>query len=549
MAETTEKLAVWLSVFLILSFGLFVVVRSRKDHLRSENLEDFLTARASMGYVTLGWSFFASGIGSWVITGPAQFGFYSGIVSVVAYAFATSIPNFFIAFFGGSMSQIYPNLLSLSDFVYWRFGRATQILTLLINLVNMSAGVIVEYSTLMSLYSDFVGLGNNGAYIVILTAVVTLLYTAYGGLKASIVTDKVQGVVALYLVQVIAIYLSADFNKEDIIENIQERGFNASFEFDDNVKGTTPSGWGTMFTLPLSLVTSKVFSEQLWQRSWAAVDSSVLNKAAILGSVLTFIVIGFFGAMGILAGWAGMVEDPFSLNQNLFAFQVFQSEVGKTAVSSGIGVLIILLGTVMAESAIDSMQNGIGASFNGTLLRYFREHTAKEDLPAVEKKIFSYGRVLLILINCIYVVIGIQKPNVQSVFLVGNMISVCAFLPIALGLLPDKFYTPYLSDFLPVSVFLLSMVTTGIYSAVVFKDFGEGFEFAFWGNTLFEYPNFLCALLASIIWTVVLIWFSIIFLEKKEFQEIEVKNEEDIEKNKVEVEVEISSLKEENVVN
>eukprot|EP00924_Labyrinthula_sp_SR-Ha-C_P007726 snap_masked-scaffold_28-processed-gene-1.16-mRNA-1 protein AED:0.06 eAED:1.00 QI:0/0/0/1/1/1/2/0/539 len=529
--SSTSKTATALAVILILSFGAYVLLQSRSEKLKVKDLEEFLTARKSA--ITLGWSFFASAIGSWVITGPAQFGYYAGIVPVVSYAFAAAVPILFIAFFGGSMSKIYPSLLSLSDFVYWRFGRVTQVLTILITLLNMSAAIIAEYSTLMSLYSDFVGLGDNGAYVVVLTAIVTLLYTTYGGLKASIITDKVQGIVALYLVQVVVIYLAADFNKEDITENIEQRGFNASFVMNKFVKGTTEAGWGTVFTLPLSLLTATIFSEALWQRSWAAADEKVLKKAALFGSVLIFFVVGFFGALGVLVVWANLVEDPFVINQNLFAFQVFISEAGKPAVNSAIGVLILLLGTVMAESAIDSLQNGVGASFNGALLRYVRQQTVEEDLPAVEKKLFKVSRVLLIAVNVIYIIIGLQQYSVLSLFLVGNMVCICAFFPITLGFFPDMFYTPYLRDFIPISSFICSLVSTGIYSAIKLGGFSEGFEYAFWENINYEYPYFVAALVASFFWTAIFLFVSKTGFGEKQNVEL-VEGQEAVEVKEIE---------------
>ena len=494
--STAAKVATGLSVVLVLAFGGYAVWYSRQTSvaLESKSLENFLTARRSIGWVNIGWSFYASAVGSWVITAPAEFGYYGGLLGVFAYSFAAGIPILMIAYFGNVIHETYPELLSLSDFILWRFGRMTQILVVLISVFNMSIAATAEYTTLSSLYGDFVGLDDYTVFIVTLIAVVTLSYTAYGGLKASIITDRAQAAVSLFLVLVVASFLAADFNEEDVTKTIEDQGFNASFEFTDTLKGLNPSGYSSWFTLPLSLSTATIFSEALWQRSWAALDSSVLYKGAWMGSILIFIVVSFFGAVGLLVAWANLVENPATFNNNLFAFQVFSSEAGQVVVSSAMGVLVLLLGTTMAEGALDSLQNGIGASINGVVGRFYSAADASGNSLLV-------GRVVLIVINIPFIVIGLQRYSILSLFLVGNMICVCAFFPISLGFFRWTPAHPYLRDFVPPLAFLLSLATTMIFAGFYVNGdtLLDGIEYAFWGNTFYEYEYFLAALVSSIV--------------------------------------------------
>lgn len=371
----------------------------------------------------------------------------------------------------------------------------TQILVLLISFFNMSIAATAEYTTLSSLYSEFVGLKDFTTLFVLLVGGVTLTYSLYGGLKASIITDRAQAIASLFLVQIIVIILAVDFEQEEIIEDLADRGFNASFEFSEALLGYNKGGYSSFFTLPLSLATATIFSEAIWQRTWAAEDHKQLIKGAFFGATLIFFVVATFGVVGILVAWADLVPDLDNFNPNLFALQAFTSEAGQVVVSSGIGVLILLLATTMAEGAIDSLQNGIGAAINGALARHFLTSGKMSS-----SKSLRISRVVLVIVNVPYIIIGLQQYSILSLFLLGNMICLCAFFPVMLGFFRTSPFLPYLRDFIPPLSFLLSIFGTMMFAGAYFdgESFGDGIAYAFWNNTFYEYEYFLAALLLSI---------------------------------------------------
>lgn len=71
---------------------------------------------------------------------------------------------------------------------------------------------MAEYSTIGSIFTSYVG---SVAYpMVVVIGVLTMAYTAYGGLLVSIYTDQVQGVMSLLFFGVLAIYMAATFRPE-----------------------------------------------------------------------------------------------------------------------------------------------------------------------------------------------------------------------------------------------------------------------------------------------------------------------------------------------
>lgn len=71
-----------------------------------------------------------------------------------------------------------------------RFGRIVQIYVTGIMLVTMGTALTVEYTTVGGLFSQIIP--STAIPIVIIIGVVSSIYTAYGGLHVSIITDQVQ---------------------------------------------------------------------------------------------------------------------------------------------------------------------------------------------------------------------------------------------------------------------------------------------------------------------------------------------------------------------
>lgn len=73
----------------------------------------------------------------------------------------------------------------------------------------MCVFILAEYTTIGTIFSDFV---NTVSWpIIVIVGVVTLMYTAYGGLAVSIATDQAQGVASMILGVMMAIYVAVTY--------------------------------------------------------------------------------------------------------------------------------------------------------------------------------------------------------------------------------------------------------------------------------------------------------------------------------------------------
>ena len=225
--------------------------------------------------------------------------------------------------FGHSVQVNFPSACSVADYALIRFGPTAKIFVTCIVLFNMSIAMLADYTTIGAIFQDFVGSVNYG--VIITVGVLTTVYTVYGGLRVSIVTDQAQAVAVFVLVILVTVYVAALFRPPGGLPS-QDWGVNNA-SLAPNIYG-----YSSIFTMPISLLAATIFSDAMWQRVWAAESKTAVYMGGLIGSVTTIIVVFLCGFCGFLAAWANLIDwDPTSptyTNPNLYLFQVFTTSVG-----------------------------------------------------------------------------------------------------------------------------------------------------------------------------------------------------------------------------
>ncbi|KAJ1503030.1 hypothetical protein HMI55_002642, partial [Coelomomyces lativittatus] len=399
----------------------------------------FLTARGTQSWLRIGWSFFAGSMGAWAIALPAGYAVEFGLYGVIAYALASGLPCVMIAFLGKYVQLQWPKPLSLTDFTNWRFGLAIHILVIFLCLFNMSLALISEYSVLSSVFRSYLQV--HSWPILFLMGICTLVYSAYGGLATSILTDQFQGICALLFTVFLAVYLGATFRPEL-----------PSFPKEMIVK----EGAWSFFTLTFSLASAVMYSESFWQRVWASKSFKDTKKAGFFSFFLAFLVIFFFGICGILAFWA-FKKSSFD---NLIVFDLLPEKY------SWVGGFLVFFLVVMNQGCIDSLQNGLAATLAATFCK--------------DRNLWV-TRFVLIFLNIPCLIIGYLEPNVINVFLLSNMITGCAFIPMVLGFLDIHQQYIHALEFLLSFLFgILGITLHGLIKNDF--DFIKAITWSWWGN-------------------------------------------------------------------
>ncbi|KAF9928962.1 hypothetical protein FBU30_002018 [Linnemannia zychae] len=444
-----------LSITTVVLFGLgALILAHRRQKYKKDNTEFFLTARHSVPEHTIAWSFYASGVGAWVITAMPAYVVSAGIVGLVAYAISCGLPIVLVARMGAVLHRKYPGVLSLGDFVQWRFGFFPMIIVTLVMLLTMFIGLTAEYTAIGNLFEQIIGAPR--LPIVLVVAIVTSIYTAAGGLYVSILTDVAQGVFGVLLLVIMAIYVAVTYRPESLPTPLPD------------TIGPNYWGWAAVGAMPISLTCATIFSEGPWQRIWASADEKALKRGSLWGALGLIIVCFLYGFGGFLAMWAGFpLADPYG---STGFFDLLGA--GKDKAPGWIVVIAVLSVVTMNEGCVDTLQNAI---VDTVASRFFRG------------KNVWYPRVLVFLINIPIVFVSLKGYNIVILFLIGNLVCTICAVPLLTGLVTrfEGFVT---------GLSMIVGIITGFFSIVVFGylkmgSMSAGLHYTFVES--YDWPSFV----------------------------------------------------------
>ena len=107
------------------------------------------------------------------------------------------------------------------------------------------------------------------------------------GLPASVVTDRVQGVMITGFMLLFSCVVLA----KNEVTATQMRA----------VSKSTTNGFVVMITLIIAILGAELFNAGQWQRVYAARSTQDLRKGLALGAGMIFVVMWFFGILGVTA--------------------------------------------------------------------------------------------------------------------------------------------------------------------------------------------------------------------------------------------------------
>jgi SSS family solute:Na+ symporter len=247
----------------------------------------FLSARNSTGTFGIAMSFFASGMGAWVVYGTTEMGATPQLswLGVFGYSIASAIPGVFVMWLGPLIKEATKGekAFSTTDFCHVRYGRLMQLSCAAISVFYMWIYLVAEFTSISNVYALLVGKESYGELnknyttsIAVSIGVIVLFYTGLAGLPASIVTDKFQGLMMMGLVFLLTITVCA------VPEN---RISSEQFALASN---WTADGFYALIILIIAIISAELFNQATWQRVWAAKDTPSLRKGFGIGSLLIF---------------------------------------------------------------------------------------------------------------------------------------------------------------------------------------------------------------------------------------------------------------------
>lgn len=358
------------------------------------DIDDYMTARNSQSAMTLGLSFFASGVGAWVLFVVPEVGAFVGIVAVVGYALAQALPLVVFAQLGPRLRRVAPTGRSLTEFVKSRFGGVFHAYVIFVSVFYMATFLTAELTGIASVVGI---LSDTGPTVVILlVAVITLTYTAYGGLRASMRTDRVQTwlVVALAVAAGVVVLTLVDAPGQSLA--------------DSGLMTINRVGMETAITLIIAVVAANMFHQGYWQRVFSAEDNNALVRGGSVGVGLTIPILLIVGLVGILAAGAGL--DLGTPPVPFFAVLA--------AAPNWVGVIVLILGVALVASSVDTLENALAS------------------LAAAEQRRISVttARWLTVALMVPVVFVAVQGYSVLRLFLIADLVAAATVVPAMYGL-------------------------------------------------------------------------------------------------------------------
>ncbi|MDC3099986.1 sodium:solute symporter [Candidatus Pelagibacter sp.] len=392
-----QSSAVLITLLISLTFVVIGIIYS-KQH---QGLQNYLVANRSVGTFSLTTSLVASALGAWIMFGPASAATWGGIGAVFGYSLGTAFPLFVLIYLGQIFRNRYPKARSLIEVIRLRFGSKLFKLILFLSIFYMTIFLIAEV-TAVSILINYIS-GTDlwiTAFIVILSS---LLYTLYGGLRASIFTDNIQFIFFVLLL-IISFSFLVTFNTNNFnIEFIKlNKPYLISFDYLPNFTAG--------LTFFIAVAATNLFHQGNWQRVYAAKNNKVLRNSLILSFFIIIPVVFIMGFTGLIA-----VSEKSNVVPDLAFFSLLLKENATT-----LSIIIIFLAISLTVSSIDTLINAISSLIiidGNKIVKY------RGDYIKLSKKI-------IILISLISFYIASKGLSILYLFLLADLFCCAAVLSI-----------------------------------------------------------------------------------------------------------------------
>jgi len=436
---------------------------------RKMDSDAYLSARGSQSWQRIGLSLFASGMGIWILFGPSEVGYYGGFWDVVGYALSSATPFMLLAYVGPLIREKLPHGVTLADYVSMRLGRPMQIYVGLISVLYMFTFLFAEFTAIGKAMGILAGM--EPLVPMVAVAAVTAAYTAYGGLPASLQTDRWQAWMILWLViALLLILFGADLGS--LIDDA--KAYNPEDEWSIGSMSYMDS-FSSGLALVVAITAAEMFSQGNWQRTWASESDEALRKGAFLAAGLALPLVFVMGVLGTVVAGQGAVEDPSA------AFFYLIEDAGPLLIAA-----FVVLAVALVCSSADTLQNAVVASISRDL--------SNGSMQLGQARIATIAMMPI----AIYLATTIDALSVFEIFLFADLLAAATVAPVLLTLW-DRVSSK--GALIGAVAGLLSVVAYGAWTA----DVSTGVDYIFhptneWG--LANLDVFVSALVGSAVVTV-----------------------------------------------
>ena len=387
----TALTLVFITSFLFAVIGIFYS-RKYRGYL------NYLTAGRKTGTLSLTSSLVASALGAWILFGPASAATWGGIGSVIGYSLGTAFPMIALIYLGKKIRKTFPSGITFTQFIFHKIGKNLFKSILLLSVFYMFIFLCAEVTAVAMLinYISSVPLWITAALVI----ATTLIYTLYGGLRASILTDNFQFLIIIILLLVCMhnIFSSDFISYQDITNNSANL-----------LSGKYIPNYTAGLTFFIAVAATNLFHQGNWQRVFAAKNYEVLKKSLKLSFLIIIPIVFFMGITGIIA-----ISVDSKVNPDLAFFSILLKDKSEL-----LYMVIIILAISLTVSTVDTLVNAISSLI-------------VVDGKKINKNLKS-SNGLVILLSIIALFVASKGFSILYLFLLADLLCCAAVFPVFYG--------------------------------------------------------------------------------------------------------------------
>jgi Na+/proline symporter len=401
----TTATALGLTVATLVVFTL-LGIRASRGHV--DSVEDLISARDSAGEGRTTATLVASVMGVWILLSAPEAGAAFGIAAVIGYGVGEALPMAVYATIGPRIREAIPEGHSLTEYAYVRYGEAMYAFVLVVSVAYMFVFVAAEL-TGISLALSFVA-GVPQWQTAVLVGGFVLIYTGYGGLRASIFTDTIQAVVVLPLLAITVVGSVLALGGPAAVHEGIAAADPALLD------PTAPAGLRFGIAIAFAVLGAELLNQTWWQRIYAAEDSATVTRSFRNATLVNGLIVAVAALLGVVAVGNVAVENPA-----IAFFTLLES-----AVPEPVLLAVVLLALLLVMSSIDSLFNALASVVTADLPRLL-------DDPD-DRTLRLGARGLTVAVAAAAVLVSLEARSVLELFLFADLLGAAVAIPLVAGL-------------------------------------------------------------------------------------------------------------------
>ncbi|MUV59385.1 sodium:proline symporter [Halobacterium sp. CBA1126] len=410
LALTVATLSVFTAV------GLWV----SRGEVRS--VEDLISARGSASEGRTTATLIASVMGVWILLSAPEAGALYGIAAVAGYALGEAVPMLVYSKLGPRIRAVIPEGHSLTEYAYVRYGTAMHAFVLAVSVLYMFVFLAAELTGIAQALQYVAAVPRWQTSVLVGGFVV--LYTGYGGLRASIITDTVQTLVVLPLLAVSVAAVVVTLGGTDAVYQGIER-VNPTL-----LDPTYVPGIRFGVALVFAVLGAELLNQTWWQRIYAADGADTVQRGFRTAAVANGLVMVVATLLGVIAaGNAAVVTSGTGYNAGIAFFVLLEGAFGDWLV-----LAVLLLGLVLVMSTTDSLFNALASLVTADLPRLLNDPD--------EQALRRGARMLTLVVAVAAILVSLRARSVLRLFFTADLLGAAVGFPLIYGLFSRQLSGP-----------------------------------------------------------------------------------------------------------